>query len=156
MSLYTLKEQKERATKIVDKMKEVYPDARCSLIYDKPYELLIATRLSAQCTDARVNLVTPTLFSTYPTLTSLANAKVADICEIIRSCGLYKTKGADIVAMCQMIRDVFGGELPDTIEELTAFLHEAGFSDIKVYGNLKLRAPKPGEDRLFFVARKDS
>lgn len=119
MSLYTLKEQKERATKIVDKMKEVYPDARCSLIYDKPYELLIATRLSAQCTDARVNLVTPTLFSTYPTLTSLANAKVADICEIIRSCGLYKTKGADIVAMCQMIRDVFGGELPDTIEELT-------------------------------------
>lgn len=118
MPKISLQEQKERARKVVDALKEYYPDAKCSLTYDKPYELLISVRLSAQCTDARVNMVTPELFSKYPTLESIADANVEDICNIIRSCGLYKTKGQDIVAMCRMIRDEFGGELPDSIEQL--------------------------------------
>ncbi len=115
----SLKKKKERAAEVIARLKEYYPDAQCSLVYEKPYELLIATRLSAQCTDARVNMVTPTLFSTYPTLESLANADPADIGEIIRSCGFFNTKSKDIVMMCKMILEEFGGELPDSIEELT-------------------------------------
>lgn len=116
---YTLKQQKERARKAVDLLKAYYPDAQCSLTYEKPHELLIATRLSAQCTDARVNMVTPALFAKYPTLESFAEANVDDVCELIKSCGLYKTKGRDIVAMCRMLIDEFNGIMPDTIEELT-------------------------------------
>ncbi len=112
-------DKKLRAEQAVELLKGFYPDAQCSLTYDKPYELLIAVRLSAQCTDARVNMVTPTLFAKYPTLDSLAEADVEDIKAIIRSCGFYNTKGADIVAMCQMLRDDYGGVMPDTIEELT-------------------------------------
>ena len=91
----------------------------CSLDYKKPHELMIAGRLSAQCTDARVNIVTKELFAKYKTIEDFANADVADIEEIIRPCGLYKTKARSIVAMCRQIMDNFGGEIPDTIEKLT-------------------------------------
>ena len=103
----------------VQALKEEYPDAQCSLTYRTPLQLLIATRLSAQCTDARVNLVTPALFERFPDVDSFADAEVEEVAEYIKSCGLYKTKSRDIVAMAQMLRDNFGGEVPDTIEQLT-------------------------------------
>ena len=111
--------KKQRALAAVEGLKALYPDAICSLTADNPLQLLIATRLSAQCTDARVNLVTPALFARFPTLDSLAEADDAEVGEYIRSCGLYKTKAKDIVAMCRMLRDVYGGVIPDTVEELT-------------------------------------
>lgn len=111
--------KKQRAVAAVAGLKALYPDAICSLTAENPLQLLIAVRLSAQCTDARVNLVTPALFARFPTLDSLAEADDTEVGEYIRSCGLYKTKARDIVAMCRMLRDVYGGVIPDTIEELT-------------------------------------
>ena len=111
--------KKEIALNAVEALKAEYPDAICSLTYNKPHELLIATRLSAQCTDARVNMVTPALFERYQTIDELAEAEVSDVAEYIKSCGLYKTKSKDIVNMCIMLRDNFGGEVPDNIDDLT-------------------------------------
>ena len=111
--------KKQRAIAAVEGLKAVYPDAICSLRAENPLQLLIATRLSAQCTDARVNMVTPALFARFPTLDSLADADPEEVGEYIRSCGLYKTKAKDTVAMCRMLRDVYGGVIPDTVEELT-------------------------------------
>lgn len=110
---------KERANEICLKLEEVYPDARCSLVYSQPHELMIAGRLSAQCTDARVNIVTKELFSKYKTIEDFANADVTDIEEIVKPCGLYKTKALSIVNMCRQLIENFGGEIPRTIEELT-------------------------------------
>ena len=111
-------EKKELAAKAVELLKAEYPGAVCSLEYQKPHELLIATRLSAQCTDARVNLVTPVLFGKYPTLEALAEADEQDISDIIRSCGFYKTKAHDISQTCKILVRDYGGVVPDTIEEL--------------------------------------
>lgn len=111
--------KKQRAAEAVRLLKQAYPDAHCSLTYAKPHELLIAVRLSAQCTDARVNMVTPELFSKYPTLEALAAATPEQIGEVVKSCGLYKTKSRDIVALSQMLLDEFDGVVPDTIEKLT-------------------------------------
>jgi len=111
--------QKERALLAVELLKKEYPDAVCSLEYRKPHELLIATRLAAQCTDARVNIVCKDLFSKYRTVKAFANAELSDIENLIKSCGLYKTKARDILAMCRMLVDQYNGVLPDTVEELT-------------------------------------
>ena len=111
---------KELAQLAQDALEREYPDAVCSLVYKKPHELLIATRLAAQCTDARVNIVTPALFERYKTPRDFADADVKDVEEYIKSCGLYKTKARDIVAMCRQLCDDFGGEVPSTIEELTS------------------------------------
>ena len=111
--------KKQRAIAAVKGLKAAYPEAICSLTAENPLQLLIAVRLSAQCTDARVNLVTPALFARFPTLDSLADADSDEVGEYIRSCGLYKTKAKDIVAMCRMLREVYGGNIPDTVEELT-------------------------------------
>ncbi len=108
----------KRCAAVVEGLKKLYPEAVCSLDYTEPLHLLIATRLAAQCTDARVNLVTPVLFSKYPTLEALSEAPVEDIEEIIKSCGLYKTKAKDISALCKMIRYDLGGVMPDTLEGL--------------------------------------
>ncbi len=110
--------KKEKALIIIDKLKSEYPEVKCALNYSKPHELLIATRLSAQCTDKRVNIVTPELFSKYPEIDDYAKADVSDVEECIKTCGLFKTKAADIVAMCKMLRDEFGGIVPDTVEQL--------------------------------------
>ncbi|MBQ1389407.1 MAG: endonuclease III [Clostridia bacterium] len=110
---------KERAQLAVNALKEAYPEAVCSLVYKKPHELLIATRLSAQCTDARVNMVTPALFERYKTPADFAAADLDDVEKLIKSCGLFKTKARDIVGMCKMICDTFDGKVPDTIENLT-------------------------------------
>ncbi|MGI6256063.1 MAG: endonuclease III [Acutalibacter sp.] len=111
--------KKELARLAVDALKAEYPDAICSLEYQDPLQLLIATRLSAQCTDARVNLVTPGLFARFPTLEDFCQGTEEEIGELIRSCGFYNTKSKDILGMCRMIRDQFGGKVPDTIEDLT-------------------------------------
>ena len=111
--------KKEIALAAVDALKEEYPDAKCSLDYKTPLQLLIATRLSAQCTDARVNMVTPALFERFPDAESFAQAEVSEVAEYIKSCGLFKTKSRDIVAMAQMILTDFGGEVPDNIDDLT-------------------------------------
>ncbi len=110
--------KKERTVLIVEALKNEYPDAICSLDYQAPYELLIATRLSAQCTDARVNIVTKVLFMTYNTLQSLAEASIESIEEIIKPCGLYKTKARDIKKIAQVLLERFDGAVPDTMEEL--------------------------------------
>ena len=110
--------KKEKAVLICKKLEEKYPDAICSLTYSKPHELMIAGRLSAQCTDERVNIVTRELFAKYTSIDDFAGADVADIEEIVRPCGLYKTKAQSIVAMCREIIQRFGGEIPSSIEEL--------------------------------------
>lgn len=110
--------KKQRALAAVEALKKEYPDAICSLTYTNPLELLIATRLSAQCTDARVNLVTPALFARFPTLESFVEGSPEEIAEYIRSCGLYKTKARDIFAMCNMLKEEYNGVIPDTVEEL--------------------------------------
>lgn len=112
-------ESKKRALLAVEALKKEYPNAVCSLVYKEPLQLLIATRLAAQCTDARVNMVTPALFERFKTVQDFAEADVSEVEEYIRSCGLYKTKARDIVAMCKMLVDDFGGVVPDTIEQLT-------------------------------------
>ena len=111
---------KEKALLAVETLKKEYPDAECSLEYTDPLQLLIATRLAAQCTDARVNMVTPKLFDTYKDVNAFANAKVEDIEEIIRSCGFYHTKSRDIIAMCTTLRDKFGGKVPDNMDDLVS------------------------------------
>ena len=99
-------------------LEDEYPDAVCSLGYDKDYELLIAVRLSAQCTDERVNTVTPALFEAYPTLQSIAEAEPEDIEGYIRSCGFFRGKARDIVGSARMLISRFGGRVPGTMEEL--------------------------------------
>jgi len=112
--------KKERAAEVVRRLKEIYPDAVCSLKYnrDKPYELVISTRLSAQCTDARVNIVTKDLFAKYCSLEDFANAKLEDVEEIVKPCGFYHMKAKDIIGMCREMLERFDGRVPDTIEEL--------------------------------------
>lgn len=112
--------KKERAAEAVRRLKEIYPDAVCSLTYsgERPYELVISTRLSAQCTDARVNIVTKDLFAKYRSLEDFANAKLEDVEEIVKPCGFYHMKARDIIGMCREMLDRFDGRVPDTIEEL--------------------------------------
>lgn len=112
--------KKERALLAVEALKKEYPEAICALTAGNEFELLVATRLSAQCTDARVNLVTPALFKKYPTLEDYANADVADVEELIHSCGFYHGKARDIIGMAQKILSDFGGKVPDNIEDLTS------------------------------------
>lgn len=109
---------KKKVSEIIARLKDRYPEAPCALQYEKDYELMIAVRLSAQCTDARVNLVTPALFSKYPSLESLANADISDIEKHIHSCGFYRQKAKDIVLACQMLLRDYGGKVPGSMEEL--------------------------------------
>ncbi|WP_099206163.1 endonuclease III [Scatolibacter rhodanostii] len=114
----TIKQKKILAQECVDALKTEYPDAICSLNYEDPLQLLIATRLSAQCTDARVNLVTPALFARFPTLEAFCGGTEEEVGELIHSCGFYKVKSKDIIALSRMIRDDFGGQVPDNMEDL--------------------------------------
>ncbi len=111
-------EVSSKVTNILAALKELYPDALCALHFDKDYELMIAVRLSAQCTDARVNLVTPALFAKYPTLEAFAAADVGDVEEMVHSCGFYKHKARDIVLSCQMLLSDYQGRVPDNMEDL--------------------------------------
>ena len=103
---------------IVEELKKLYPEGLCSLQYPKPYELLFSVRLAAQCTDERVNQVTPALFARFPTLESLAEADVAEVESYIPSTGFFRAKARDIVAASRMLLEVYGGKVPDTMEDL--------------------------------------
>lgn len=113
-------DKKEKALLAVNALKEKYPDSICSLNAENPLQLIIATRLSAQCTDARVNLVTPALFKKYRTVEDFANADISDIENLIHSCGFFRAKARDIVGMCRKMIEEYDGEVPDTIEKLTS------------------------------------
>ncbi len=108
----------ELAIKAVHALKEEYPDALCSLDYEDPLQLLISVRLAAQCTDARVNLVTPALFERFPTLEAFCDGTEEEIGELIHSCGFFRAKARDILGACRKIRDEFGGRVPDNMEDL--------------------------------------
>ena len=108
----------QKVSAIIEILKDRYPNALCALQYEKDYELMIAVRLSAQCTDARVNQITPALFKAYPTLEAMANAKVEDVEDYVRTCGFFRQKAKDIVLACQMLLSDFGGKVPGTMEEL--------------------------------------
>ena len=111
---------KAAVRRIVEALKKLYPDALCSLQYQKDYELLFAVRLSAQCTDARVNMVTPALYAKFPTLEAFANASYEEVGEAIKSCGFYNTKSKDLVECAKILLEKYGGRVPGTMEELTA------------------------------------
>ena len=108
----------EKVTGIIAILKERYPDALCSLEYDKPHELMISVRLAAQCTDARVNQIAPALFARFPTLEAFAAAEPADVEPYVHACGFYRQKAKDIVLACRRLLEVYGGRVPDRMEEL--------------------------------------
>ena len=108
----------EKVAGLIQALKEAYPDPKCALEYQEDYQLMIAVRLSAQCTDERVNMITPALFDRFPTLEAFAEADVAEVEEYVHSCGFYRHKARDIVLACQMLRDEYGGKVPATMEEL--------------------------------------
>ena len=108
----------ELALKAVEALKAEYPDALCSLEYEDPLQLLISVRLAAQCTDARVNMVTPALFERFPTLEAFCEGTEEEIGELIHSCGFFRAKARDILGACRKIRDEFGGKVPDNMEDL--------------------------------------
>ena len=109
---------KDKAVAIIAALKARYPDALCALHFKKDYELMISVRLAAQCTDARVNQITPALFHAYPTLEAMANASIPDVERYIHSCGFHRQKARDIVHACQMLLSDYGGKVPDTMEAL--------------------------------------
>lgn len=110
--------KKEIAEKACEELEKIYPDVECSLVYKKPYELLIATRLAAQCTDARVNIVTKTLFQKYPSLEAFAGADLNELEEDVKPCGFYRTKAKSIKEMAGQLINDFGGKVPETMDEL--------------------------------------
>ena len=109
---------KEKVSAIIDILKDIYPNPVCALHYSKDYELMIAVRLSAQCTDARVNMITPALFAAYPTLEDMAAADITDVENYIHSCGFFRQKAKDIVHSCQMLIEQYDSKVPDSMEEL--------------------------------------
>jgi len=110
--------KKEIAELAVAELKKLYPDASCTLDYDEPYQLMFAARLAAQCTDARVNIVTKTLFKKYPTLQAFADADLAELEQDVKPCGFYHTKAKSLKEMAGQLINDFGGEVPDTMEQL--------------------------------------
>lgn len=111
-------DKKEIALLAVEALKNEYTQAICSLVYTEPLQLLVATRLAAQCTDARVNMVTPALFERYKTAQDFADSTPEEVAEYIKSCGLYKTKSKDLVELGKMLVEDFGGAVPDNIDDL--------------------------------------
>lgn len=112
--------RKRRAAAILAQLKKEYPDAACALVHDSPYQLLVATILSAQCTDARVNMVTPALFARYPDPGTLATARQEDMEELIRSTGFFRNKTKNLIAMAQAVVADHGGKIPSGMESLRA------------------------------------
>ena len=112
--------KKQIARLAVEALKAEYPDSICSLQYTDPLQCLVATRLSAQCTDARVNMVTPALFERYTCARDFADSTPEELAEYIKSCGLYKTKSKDIIAMARVLCEQYDGEVPDSLDALIA------------------------------------
>lgn len=116
----TLARKKARALEIIAELESMYPEVRCELEHEDAYQLLVATILSAQCTDKRVNMVTPALFKKYPTVSDMANAEKEELISHIRSTGFFNNKSTNILACCSDIVQRFNGEIPGTLEELTS------------------------------------
>ena len=112
--------KKKLALEVIERLKKEYPEAKCTLAYDKAWQLLISVRLAAQCTDARVDMITPLLYEKYPTVKALAEAPVEEIEKIIRPCGLGNSKARDISACMKVINEKYGGNVPDNMKELLA------------------------------------
>ncbi len=110
--------KKERVAKLRELLDKAYPDVKCSLDFETPVEMLVAVQLSAQCTDARVNIVTKELFKKYKTAEDFANADINELQEYIKSAGFYKNKSKNIIACCQRLVEVYDGKVPDTMEDL--------------------------------------
>lgn len=110
--------KKQRALEVISRLREAYPDADCTLDYDQAWKLLVSVRLAAQCTDARVNVIVEKLYDKFPDMKSLAEANVEEIEEIVRPCGLGRSKARDISACMRMLMEQYGGNVPDTMEEL--------------------------------------
>ena len=108
----------EEVAQIIGRLEQLYPDAMCSLDYKKDYELLFSVRLAAQCTDARVNLVTPALFQRFPTLEAFAAASEEEVGEYVRSCGFWRAKARDMVACAKVLLAEYGGRVPDNMDDL--------------------------------------
>ena len=111
--------EQERKEKILEELEKTWPEAKAELHFTNPYETLVATILSAQCTDRQVNLVTPAVFARYPDVAAMAEAEEKDLYPMVKSCG-FRSKAGNIIAACRKIRDEFGGEVPRTLEELTS------------------------------------
>ena len=109
---------REKKRQALATLEEMYPEAKAELVFSNPYEMMVATILSAQCTDRQVNKVTPAVFARYPDVCSMADAREEDLYPMVKSCG-FKTKAANIIAACRMIRDEYNGQVPDTMEDLT-------------------------------------
>ena len=109
---------KEKVTAIIEELKKAYPEPKCALDYRKDYQLMISVRLAAQCTDARVNMITPALFERFPSVEAFAEADIAEVEEYVKSCGFYRHKARDIVLACKMLLEKFDGKVPSTMEEL--------------------------------------
>jgi len=109
---------KQRARRIYNQLHKLYPDAACALRHDNPFQLLVSTILSAQCTDVRVNMVTPALFGKYPDAAAMANAKISDLEELVHTTGFFRNKAKSLKGAAQAITDQHGGEVPDSMDEL--------------------------------------
>ena len=110
---------KETKKRILDKLEEMYPEAKAELVFSNPYEMLVATMLSAQCTDKQVNKVTPAVFERWPDANAMAEARVEELFPMVKSCG-FKSKAGNIIAACRIVKEQHGGQVPDTMEALTA------------------------------------
>ena len=110
---------REQKKAILAKLEEMYPEAKAELVFSNPYEMLVATMLSAQCTDKQVNKVTPDVFSRWPDACAMAGAEVEELFPLVKSCG-FKSKAGNIIAACRIIKEKHGGQVPETMEELTA------------------------------------
>ena len=110
---------KETKKRILDKLEEMYPEAKAELVFSNPYEMLVATMLSAQCTDKQVNKVTPAVFERWPDANAMAEAKVEELFPMVKSCG-FRSKAGNIIAACRIIKEQHGGQVPDTMDALTA------------------------------------
>ncbi len=110
---------KETKKRILDKLEEMYPEAKAELVFSNPYEMLVATMLSAQCTDKQVNKVTPAVFERWPDANAMAEAKVEELFPMVKSCG-FRSKAGNIIAACRIIKEQHNGQVPDTMEALTA------------------------------------
>ena len=110
--------KREKKNLALAKLEEMYPEAKAELVFSNPYEMMVATILSAQCTDRQVNKVTPAVFARYPDACAMAEAREEDLYPMVKSCG-FKTKAANIIAACRMIRDEYNGQVPDAMEDLT-------------------------------------
>ena len=146
--------KKQRALAVIERLKEKYPDAICSLTYRKDYELLIATRLSAQCTDARVNQVTPALFAAAPTAEALAAMSWQEVRRYIATCGLTETKAKRLVETSRLLVERHGGQVPDSFEELEA-LPGVGHKTASIVMNQAFGHPAfPVDTHIFRLARR--